>query len=111
MKTVVEKETTYDILTNADEEVLFCLKARDTSPQAPKMLYNGDDKVLFYRRPDETVLLDYVHPQAREPLGKVAEVLSAEFVEPTAENPNRSIVREYTVALKHVNKLPTGTLE
>mgnify|MGYP004625470257 FL=1 len=110
MKTTVEKETTYDVLVNADGEVLFCLKARSFSPNSPQMLYNGEDKVLFYRRPEETILLDYVHPDARGALGKVSEVLIAEFVDPTAENPDKAVVREYNVALRHVNKLPMATI-
>lgn len=102
----IEKEDYYDVLTNADGELLFCLKARESSPDHPQILFSGDSHALFYRRSDQMIMLDYIHPQVCPLLKEVSSVLIAEFSEPTKENPAKGIVREYTASVRHVSKLP-----
>ena len=104
--TAAEKEAYYDILTNSDDELLFCLKARDGSPDRPQILFNGKDHALFYRRADQMIVLDYIHPEVCPLLKKASSVLVAEFSEPTDVNPAKGIVREYTASVRHVSKLP-----
>ena len=105
----VETESYYDILENSDGELLFCLKAREGSPERPQILYSGGDHALFYRTADQMIVLDYIHVDVRPALGKVASVLVAEFSDPTEENPQKGIVREYTASVRHVSKLPLVT--
>ena len=42
-QTAIETEAYYDILANADGELLFCLKAREGSPDRPQILFNGEN--------------------------------------------------------------------
>ncbi len=105
-QTTIETESYYDILENSDGELLFCLKARDGSPERPQILYSGEDHALFYRTAGQMIVLDYVHVDVREALNKVSSVLVAEFSDASEENPQRGIVREYTASVRHVSKLP-----
>ena len=105
-KTAVETEAYYDILANADGELLFCLKAREGSPDRPQILFSGENHALFYRTADQMIVLDYIHPEVCPLLKQVSSVLVAECTDPTGENPMKGIVREYTAAVRHVSKLP-----
>ena len=105
-QTAVETEAYYDILENSDGELLFCLKAREGSPERPQILYNGEDHALFYRTADQMIVLDHIHVDVRDALNRVSSVLVAEFSDATDENPQRGIVREYTASVRHVSKLP-----
>ena len=105
-QTAVETEAYYDILENSDGELLFCLKAREGSPERTQILYNGEDHALFYRTADQMIVLDYIHVDVRDALNRVSSVLVAEFSDATDENPQRGIVREYTASVRHVSKLP-----
>lgn len=107
--TAVETEAYYDILANTDGELLFCLKAREGSPDRPQILFNGENHALFYRTADQMIVLDYIHPEVAPLLNEVSSVLVAEFSDPTAENPQKGIVREYTATVRHVSKLPLAT--
>ena len=107
--TAVETEAFYDILVNAEGELLFCLKAREGSPDRPQILFNGKDHALFYRTANQMVVLDYIHPEVCPLLKEVSSVLVAEFSDATPENPTKGIVREYTASVRHVSKLPLVT--
>ena len=56
-QTAVETEAYYDILENSDGELLFCLKAREGSPERPQILYSGEDHALFYRTADQFLII------------------------------------------------------
>ena len=107
--TAVETEAYYDILANAEGELLFCLKAREGSPDRPQILFNGKDHALFYRTAGQMIVLDYIHPEVCPLLKDASSVLVAEFSEPTAENPVKGVVREYMASVRHVTKLPLVT--
>ncbi|MBR7158118.1 MAG: hypothetical protein IKD08_00340 [Alphaproteobacteria bacterium] len=99
MTNVLETEDFYDIVENPDGELLFCIKARQGGPERPKILYGGAEHALFYRSNDQTVVLDYVHPEVRESLRKVKSVLIVEFH-------GEAIIREYNVPVRQVAQLP-----
>jgi hypothetical protein len=107
----METEHFYDVLLNAEGDILFCVRTRDGEPKKPKIVYSGEEHALFYRRPDQMIVLDYVHPDVRAALGKVSEVLIAEFLpgdnlDAKPDYAQQGIVREYTAELSHVSKLP-----
>ncbi len=89
--TAVETEAYYDILANADGELLFCLKAREGSPDRPQILFNGENHALFYRTADQMIVLDYIHPEVCPLLKEASSVLVAEFTEPGGDNPMKGI--------------------
>jgi hypothetical protein len=108
----METEHFYDILQNADGDLLFCVRTRDGEPEEPKIVYSGGEHALFYRRPDQMIVLDYIHPDIRASLGKAEEVLVAEFSPgddpekmPDLDN-KQGILREYMAAVSHVSELP-----
>ena len=111
MKTEVETEAFYDVLSNADGELLFCIKTRTGSPDHPQILFNGEQHALLYRTAEQMIVLDYIHPDVAPLLDKAESVLVAEFNEETPENPQKGIVREYTAVVRHVSKLPISVLK
>ena len=102
----VEAESYYDILANSEGELLFCLKAREGSPDRPLILFNGENHALFYRTADQMIVLDYIHPEVCPLLKEASSVLVAEFTDPVGDNPMKGIVREYVATVRHVSKLP-----
>ena len=60
MKTEVETESFYDVLSNADGELLFCIKTRSGSPEHPQILFNGEQHALLYRTAEQMIVLDYI---------------------------------------------------
>jgi hypothetical protein len=110
----METEHFYDILQNTGGDLLFCVRTRDGEPMEPKIVYSGGEHALFYRRPDQMVVLDYVHPDVRARLGEVPQVLVAEFLpgDNSEEKPSidkeKGILREYMAAVSHVSELPVN---
>jgi len=99
MTNTLETEDFYDIIKNTDDELLFSIKARQGGPEKPKVIYGGGEHALFYRSFDQTVILDYIHPEVRDTLRKVSSVLMVEFF-------GGSIIREYNVPVRQVKQLP-----
>lgn len=99
MANVLETEDFYDIIKNAEGDLLFSVKARQGGPERPKVIYGGGEHALFYRSIDQTIVFDYVHPDVRETLRKVKSVLIVEFY-------GDSIIREYNVPVRQVTQLP-----
>ncbi|MCQ2914727.1 MAG: hypothetical protein MJ247_05995 [Alphaproteobacteria bacterium] len=110
-KTEVETESYYDILSNADGELLFCIKTKEGSPDHPQILFNGEEHALLYRTADQMIVLDYIHPDVAPLLAKAETVLVAEFNDATPENPQKGIIREYSAVVRHVSKLPVTVLK
>ena len=80
---IIEPVDEYDILLNEDDEVLIAIRARLGGVNRPQILYDGADKILLYRNQDQTIYLADV-PEVHD----------------------ESIVREYMVPLKKVERLP-----
>jgi hypothetical protein len=87
------------------------VRARNGKLKEPQIVYNGGEHALFYRRPNQMIILDYIHPDSRKVLNKASEVLFAEFApqndaegKPSFEQ--KGIVREYTATVKQVSELP-----
>ncbi|MDD4519354.1 MAG: hypothetical protein EOM53_02155 [Alphaproteobacteria bacterium] len=99
MNTMVEVENKYNILKNAEGQLLIAIKARMGGSERPKILYDGQEHALLYRSVDQTVILDYIHPQVREAFMNIKDVLVVELRD-------EDIVREYVVPVRRVTKLP-----
>ena len=78
-KPLILIEEFYDVLQNSAGNIMFCIQTRDGEPVQPEILYSGGKNALYRRRPDQFILLDDVHPDAREALRNAQEVLIAEF--------------------------------
>ncbi|MDR1581236.1 MAG: hypothetical protein LBS35_12845, partial [Synergistaceae bacterium] len=74
---------------------------KDGEAKKPTIIYDGGPHAILYRNKEQTVLLDYLDEQAREPLTKIKQVLVAEFKED-----GETFVREYDVPVKQMKQLP-----
>ena len=94
-------ESYYDILQNEDKKLLFCIREREGEQDKPLMIYEGGDYAILFRRPNQYVILNAIHPGAHEQLAKEKEVLIAEFSvsknEAGKEVFDKGVVREYVV--------------
>ena len=96
---IAEPVDEYDILLNEDDEVLIAIRARLGGVNKPQILYDGSDKVLLVRNPDQTIYLMDIPEVVREPLHKLEKLLMVEVHD-------EAIIREYLVPLKQVAKVP-----
>ncbi len=96
---IIEPNDEYDILQNEENEILIALRARMGGVETPRMLYDGQDKILFYRNEDQTIVFDQILPDVAAALMLVDKVL---FVEVRDE----AIVREYMVPMQKVARIP-----
>lgn len=94
-----EQESFYEIHLNKHDELMISLRARDPEPESAVLIYDGGDHALLYRTPETSVLLDFIHPEARPYLLKADKVL-------IAETKNYRVTREYTAVCRRVKNLP-----
>ncbi len=99
MNSKAVQEDFYEAFLNKDSEIMFAVAHRSNIPVQPKIIYDGKEHALFYRTPEDIIILDFLHPEIRKPLRKVTKVLISEV---DAEK----VVREYEVPLKLVKQLP-----
>lgn len=96
---VVEPIDRYDILLNEDNEILIAIHARMDGVKTPRIFYDGRDRILLYRTPDQPVVLADVPGGVRSALQQVDRILMVEVQDD-------SVVREYMTPMKVVSKLP-----
>ncbi len=49
-------------------------------PDEPRIIYDGYDHAIFMRRPEERIILDYIHPEVRAQLRKAKRVVMVETI-------------------------------
>ena len=80
-------------------ELYIFLGAKNETPAAPQIIYDGADHAIFVRNQSQKIILDYIHPDIREKLKKAKEVV---IVETLLEN----IKDSYFADIKMVGKIP-----
>lgn len=93
-----EKEGRYDMLQNAAGEILLIINYKQSNPENPRIVYDGEDAALLYRSRESAVMLNNINEAARAPLSKVEEVLIVEVKDD-------DVAREYKVPVRHVKSL------
>ena len=78
---------------------------KGSSPLHPKILYDGKEHALFYRQPNESIILDYLNEVAQVILKQGRKVLMFEVNLTTQD-----IVNDYFVPVIITEKLPTFDL-
>lgn len=95
----MEQERKYDILQNASGDFMIAIRARMDDTSAPRIMYDGGEHALLYRNDDNVVMLDYIHPDVREPLVDAGRILIIEVRD-------GAIIREYNAPVKKIKKVP-----
>mgnify|MGYP007135715562 CR=1 FL=1 len=94
-----EQESFYEFHLNGENELMVSLRARDTEPRSPVLIYDGGEHALLYRTPESSVLLDFIHPDVRPYLARAKSVL-------VAETRDYRVAREYVAPCRAVKSLP-----
>lgn len=95
-----DAEGKYEILQNANGEILIMIKQRHGGPENPRFVYDGGDTALLYRSRESSVFLGGINEDARNPLKVVDEVIVAEI-------DGEEVAREYLVPVRLVRDLKT----
>ena len=101
-KPLIVTEELYDILQNGGGDLLFSIKQREGEVRMPEIFYSGGKNALFRRRMDQYVLLDEIHEDVRDSLGRLDEVLVAEMI---YGNEKKDIVKEYMVPVRRLPEI------
>lgn len=99
MQNKFEQENFYEFHLNKNNELMVSLKNREENPENPVLIYDGGEHALFYRKENQVILLDFIHPQIRPYLKDTKNILFS-------ETQNYQVVREYNVSCKIVKNLP-----
>ena len=92
-------EKKFVIAEGEEGDIYVFLQAKKEHPDEPRIIYDGLDHAVFLRRPDERIILDYIHPEVREQLRHVRRVV---MVETILEN----IKESYYADMQMVEKIP-----
>ena len=96
--TATQSEGRYDILQNADGEIMIMIKHRRGGPENPRFVYDGGKEALLYRSRESSVVLEEINEQARSPLRMADEILLVEL-------DGDEVAREYMVPVRLVRSL------
>jgi hypothetical protein len=91
----------YRVYLDDNEEMMFAILEKDGEEENPMIIYDGGPHAILYRNRKQTVLLDYLNGQVREPLTKIKQALVAEI-----KQDRQTLAREYDAPVKQVKQLP-----
>lgn len=90
----------YTLLKNPKDELLLVLDSCKVAPgSTPHVLYDGGLHAIFYRDDENTIILDYIHPNVQKILAKCAEIYVGEL-------DDENLAFDYMAKVEHVKKLP-----
>ncbi len=92
-------ENKFVIAEGEQGDLYVFLQAKKAHPDEPRIIYDGYDHAIFMRRPEERIILDYIHPEVRAQLRKAKRVV---MVETILEN----IKESYYADMQMVEKIP-----
>lgn len=101
-----EQAKEYHIIPTQEGILAIAIAAQADEPVKPRLVYDGGKNALFYRKPDETVILDYLDEHIHQTLAKAREVMMVE-IHPELEQ----VVRSYRVPVSIVPMMPPCTLD
>ena len=84
----------------------IAIAAQTDEPSEPRLVYDGGENALFYRKPDETVIFDYLDDRVHQSLAEAREVMMVE-IHPDLEQ----VVRSYRVPVSVVPVMPPCILD
>ena len=92
-------EDKYYIAESSVGELYIYIDAKKDSPVHPQIVYDGFDHALFIRSPEESIILDYINPDARDKLRKARAVIVVETLLETIKD-------AYVADMNIVEKIP-----
>ncbi len=95
----MQHENDYSVIITNEGPLVFIIKARDTEPESPFLLYDGGNHATFYRGEHETVLFDFLNEQVVPILQKAESIVVFEV-----DDKIEDISRDYTAGVKHIKK-------
>ena len=95
----MQHENDYSVIITNEGPLVFIIKARDTEPESPFLLYDGGNHATFYRGEHETVLFDFLNEQVVPILQKSESIVVFEV-----DDEIEDISRDYTAGVKHIKK-------
>lgn len=101
-----EQAKEYHIIPTQEGILAIAIAAQADEPSGPRLVYDGGENALFYRKPDETVILDYLDERGHQTLADAREVMMVE-IHPDLEQ----VVRSYRVPVSVVPVMPPCMLE
>ena len=81
-----ETEDKYYIAESSNGELYVYINAKKDLPVRPQIIYDGHDHALFIRSPEESIILDYINPDARDKLRKARVVIVVETLVETIKD-------------------------
>lgn len=84
---------------NSGNELYVFMEAKNGTPTAPKIIYDGREHAIFVRNAEQKIVLDYINPEVRDKLRKAYEVI---VVETLLED----IKDTYFVTMQKVDSIP-----
>jgi hypothetical protein len=106
-------EEWYDVVENADKDLLFCISDREDEPQNPVLYYADGFHAELHRTENQIIILDYLHSGAQTNLmGRrpetvlIVEMKNGRGVACNAQPEKETMVREYVAAVEYVDFLP-----
>ena len=94
-----ETENNYYIAESTEGELYVYISAKKDTPTHPQIIYDGFDHALLVRSPEESIILDYINPDARDKLRKAREVIVVETLLETIKD-------AYIANMNIVDKIP-----
>ena len=95
----MEHENDYQVIITHEVTLVFLIKSRVHEPDKPFILYDGGDHATFYRRENETILLDYLNEKVVSYLQNSEYVVVFEL-----DDDLEDVFRDYEVYVKHIKK-------
>lgn len=95
----MQHENDYSVIITNEGPLVFIIKARDTEPESPFLLYDAGNHATFYRGEHETILFDFLNEQVIPILQKAESIVVFE-----ADDDIEDISRDYTAGVKHIKK-------
>lgn len=92
-------ENDYQVIITNEGVLVFIIKCHDLEPEKPFILYDGGNHATFYRRENQTILLDYLNEKVIPILQQSEKIIVFELSDEIED-----IARDYEVYVKHVKK-------
>lgn len=97
----VSKEDAYVVLPTTEDEVVFALSIKEDEPEDPKILYDNSEHALFYRSPEDVIILDFLNENVQRKLEHLDRAFVVEI-----DYKLKKLLQDYEVPVEIVSSYP-----